>query len=603
MPTTQEKKKKSNKNLIIIWAVILVFLWIAYILPDPNLVDTTIEKQDFSVQTESLSDFNTEIYVTKPWVLSSDKEISVLSKAAGKISAINSKEWDYVTVWSPVVVMSDSNNQYYNNVKKLENSIESAQLQYEQSVITFDKNIHDAQIALDQAEDNLEQYKKTMQVQLQELENSQTSQAWDNSLIISFISQYNSLNTFLNSTLLELDVIFWVSTLNEKENDDFEYLLSARNLSYYWEEKSLIKVLFSYQSTLSTYNTNRETLTYQEIQSYLSEMKAIYSTLEETLETARLAFVNTLSDSTRLPQSQLDWYISMTEQLKTTRNTLDSSFDQYENQFNSSISVDEEWNYTNIWDESVNLNYEKAIIDMQTQLTSLERNVEMAEANLENLKKQRDNSLEMSQNSITDIRLSYQDAVTNASNLTSYPPINWNIWLIYVQEWQDVSIGTTLFTVMDQDRSKISVWVNSTEHTITQVWDQVDVIYKWRTIPWTIDSVSPVALAWGQYTVIVKVSDDIDLVWDVASVIMYWNWEYKNIPLSVVKVLDNNEWYLYVYNPNTNDVDITPVQFWKVWWENIELLTPLPEDTQIITNPNIEDYNNTIHNIVIQEKE
>ncbi len=595
----EKKTKKNNNNKIIIGVAILMFLLgIVYILPDPNAVESDLEKKDFAIQTKTLSEFNNDIQIEKPGILSSDKEISVLSKASGKISQINYKEWDYVKTSNMILSMTDSNNQYYNVVRKLENWVESAQLQYEQSIINFDKNIHDAQIALDKAEDDLEQYIKTAEIQLKELENSQNSQNNNNSLNIAFISQYNSLNSFLNNTLLELDFIFGVSDVNEKLNDQFEYLISAKNVSYRTSAESLIRKLFNTQKNLQTYNTDKNTLTYQEIETYLIEMKQIYSDLEELLNNARLAFVYSVPDADKFPQQQIDWYIALAEQLQSNRNNLEAWFNQYENQFNSSISIDSDWNYINIGDDTVNLNYEKAIINIETQLNNLERAVQISQSNLDNLIKQRENTLEMSKNSIEDVKISYSDAVSNASKLTVYAPINWNIGSVYIQEWQDVNIWTSLFTIIDQDKSQIRIWVNSIEHTITQAWDTVDVVYKWETIPWIIDSVSPVALAWWQYTVTIKVSDDIDLVWDVASVIMYWTWEYTNLPLNIVKVLSDNEWYIFIYNQTENSVDITPVQFGKVWWDHIELISDIPSNSQIITNTNIEEYNKQIHTIV-----
>jgi hypothetical protein len=116
-------------------------------------------------------------------------------------------------------------------------------------------------------------------------------------------------------------------------------------------------------------------------------------------------------------------------------------------------------------------------------------------------------------------------------------------------------------------------------------------------LSWAIISISSQAWTNGLYNVIIKLNEKIEIIWWTATIKISSNTNKVTIPLNIVNPLDKDNGYIYILK--NNEPEILNVKLWEIRWDQIEVLSDISPDTQIITN-NISNYNTKINSLILK---
>jgi len=499
------KFKKTWKNLLSlnnknIYILLLIFTFILSSCGDKNLEEKVlIKKQDFFIETKSLSSFSWVYEIKKTWKIKPTQDIVLSSKASGRVWSILSSFWKEVYVWQNLINLRDSVSNYGLNLQKTWLSLESSRLNYDQNKINLDKQVSDFEIALSRQEKDYEVLEKKLKQDIElakiNLDNSLSSDASEVWFVSKAELDYNNLlnsnkekiksfessskNDYLSvkNTLTDLidfsDWILWVTSINKNRNDSFEdYLwLKDRTLLKNTEEELLRLINFKAKEfdLVSLENLNVENLdvlfsvlekTYPKSIDFLDNLEKV---LDNSIE--NLYFTRTEIDSyksrinlyqTEL-QSKYNAFLNFKSTIREFLNTYKSNEELLKR--NLELSAD-----------SARVNYNKIILESDKSLNSSLLSLKSAKLNLENAKKTREVTLKQLENSINVSKNSRSLANNEYSKLFMSSPINWVVTEVLVDVWEDVSPWTPLIKLSWLWKNEIEIWFSFSEVDFIKPW-------------------------------------------------------------------------------------------------------------------------------------
>jgi frataxin-like iron-binding protein CyaY len=250
-----------------------------------------------------------------------------------------------------------------------------------------------------------------------------------------------------------------------------------------------------------------------------------------------------------------------------------------------------------IGNESAEIGYQNTITATQQQISDAELWLKTAELNYDSILKNQNNTLWLAATNITNAQLAYQEAQKQYEKLKVISPITGTIWKILVDKWQEIRIGTPLLSIINNSDPIVEIGITSTEYYKINSGSIVTVEYMWKILSWSIISIGSQAAWNGLYNVIIKLNEKIDIIWDTAKIKISSQIDKLTLPLNIVHPLEMNQGYIYVLVDGKPE--ILNIELGKTRWDQIEILSEIPNDTQIITN-DITNYNPSIHTLILK---
>lgn len=564
--------KKNIALLIVIWFVILFVSWCTKTVEE--------KKQPFYIETQRVDGFVQQVVLTKPGKVVGTQEIVVTSQVSGRIGKIFKREGNRVWWWQPIISINDSIANYGLQVQRAKNNFDRSMLQYSQSTTNLDKSINDAQTTLDVAKNTYEVTQATTEQNIKRanLDYTMSSIQIEN-LWIQFVVEKKSLMNNLDAILHQVDTYLWITEKYQTYNDNYEIYLWVRNNAQKAQTENDLRLLYQ-KKTLLNNLTGDKNSDIDQLSAATKVMSEIYDLAQMVLEWTRQVLLDTIV-SISLSQVQVDWYKASIDVLKSALQWSYVWFTVYNKQILSMKKQNDTW-WVAVSDEQASINYNTALINSQNAVFNSEIWVKNAMSLYNTMINTKDEQLWLLENGVIDSQIWYQDALTRFNKLSVRAPIQWVISNIMVDEWQEVSPGTHLFTIINNKSQLVNIFVDVDELDLIDLEQEAKIHYYDKLYSGQIVAVSSVAEKNGLYKVIVALQTGVDLIGGIATVDInskVWN---PLLPVNVVSVLAENTGFISVFK--WTGLIQYMVRLGTVWSDRIEILSNLPAWLEIVTN-------------------
>lgn len=535
------------------------------------------------------------VLVEKIATLLDQQYITVSAQAAGRVSNIPGQAGQDLLSGQPVIQLSDTIASYGIQAERALNNIQRTQAQESQTSLSLEDAVTAAEAALIQARENLRIAEKnqTLSDKWQELALDQTRISTDNQLKniqISYTSEYTTFKTLLSDVLDTTDSILGVTPKYRSDNDWFEILLSAKNTTYKnTAEDQLLKLYITQSQTTGRANTDP-----QSILTNVDNIINTYTQMQEFLTQMQQVLINSIDDT------QISWLPAIITSLQTRLQTAKGAFSTFRTQMISSLSTtqDSTWSLAftigqqtaELNAESTRLAWENAVINAKLALNTAERNYQQALNN-------KDKQARVLQTQAKDAQLAYQDALKQLAKLTVWSPVRGILGDILVGPWQDVQVGTPLFTMLATDNQLLQTYISQNELPFITVGQEVYVIHNNQTITGIVQSVPRVADKNMQYRLTISIADTFETIPTTAKIHIPIKTWLPMLPINIIAGVQNNKGTISLLN-NKGEVENKVVTIGKVRGDSVQLMTQIPENYRIILS-DISNYNPDDFTIVI----
>jgi len=570
------------KNSFILSVVLIFsFLFLAWCAKEDVVVD---EKTDFFVDAVYFDSLSDMVFVEKTASLLDQQVVTVTAQAAGRVSSIPWQEWGDVLSGQPIIQLADTVASYAIQAQRAQNNTQRAIAQDAQTRLALEDAIIAAEAGVVQATEALllAQASSRLSLKWQTLSVEQARIATDNqlsSIQVSFASEYTSLNNLLVDVLDRGDSILGVTNKYRSSNDEFEILLWAKDTQSKSITENQIFQLYALQLTIAWLSDQDPAA----MLSSLDIMLSAYTQIQTFLAQLQQLYINTVT-AVNLPETQLAGFVSSTSALQTRTQWAKASFGGFRTQAATSLSPLSNDNLAftvgtetaELWLESSRLSAENAIVNAQLAFNNAERVYIQSQSN-------RDKQLRILQTQVQDAQLWYQDALRQVSKLTVWAPVRGVLWSILITPWQDVQIGTPLFTLVGDTNQLLWFSVSAEELTYIRVGQEVEVVSAGVSYSGQIQSVPRVADRSMQYRVVIWLDRPLDFVGTAARVRFSFPVGSPVVPLNAVTGLQWWKWVITVLDKD-DELSVLSVNFGKVWWTYIEILSSVGDEYRIVLN-------------------
>ncbi len=621
-----------------------------------EVVKTEVEKKDFFIQTEKISNFGNWYNLKKTWKLSSSENISISSNAIWRVNSVKVRKWDSVNAWGILATLEDNIWSYAINLQKAQNVLENAEITKQSNILTLDKQIFDLETNLDTLKSNLAYVESDKQqsikkstddlnslnlddetskssLELKKIEDNieklefdyNTKLTTDQEIIewykLSLKKEHNSMVFLMDDVINFSDELLGVTPANKYKNDSFESFLWAKDS---WQKADTVKLLLdiiSYREEIDTYNLETE----EDILNLIEVLTTWYDKLKVLLINVEEVLNNSIESSWYLSSTQISTYISSVNVYQSTMQWNYTAFVAFSNSVKSFLRtyVDAEeslkkqidilkWDRDILlktmdsWELSAEVALEKLIISYDDKIKSLKSQIEMAENNLDNTKKTRDVTIKSLNNAIAAANIWVQQAQKEYSKLTIKSPISWIVKEVNVDQWQEVANWTPMFSVLNNWAPEVIVYLSKSEHDKLEIWDVAYIKNDTDSFSWEIVSISNVADDNLKFLSTVSFKENLSSMWDVVDIYIPLDVERLLVPINVVTVLDDGVWVINILKDGK--IETVQIELWELYWDKIEVIRCISLDIEdcgsldvIITD--VSNFDKNKFNLVVKEEE
>jgi len=564
--------------IIITFSLFLVSCW-------EKIIEEEVIKQDFFVETQSVADFWDTLFLNKTWKLMSSQEINLSSQASGRISNIYIKEWEYVKAWDVIARLSDSVANYWFALERAKNTLNKANISYDTSESSLNKKISDIEIGLSNLK--IDENNSRSSLELEKIDNSIKKLALDydnlkiaNSQSIKWFknSMWKDLSSFISyiDDVIDFsDRILGVTPKHNDKNDSFEDYLWVENSSQLKASENLLLDLINYRAnTLTSVNFDFEWSSL--FDSNISTISDGYSRINTFLKSLDSTFDNSIPSLGSLSEADISWYKGGINWYQSTYNINNAWFISLKNWINSFLDT-----FRNT-EESLLKQIELLESDKKIYVKWLDINLELDQSTLNEAISNKDLTLRQLSATITDANIWYKQALDNYNKLIIRSPINWTVWLILWDVWQEVWPWTVLFNISNNANNEISVAFSKDELDLINSWDTALISFNNEVFTWSIYSISSVADTNLKYSSKISFPEWANIIWDIVNVsIAFSTW--KNIlPVNIIKIDNSWKWKVNIFSWGV--IEQKEIELWNIYNDKIEVLTKLDNELKIITN-------------------
>lgn len=570
--------------------------------------------KEFVVSVKRFWDFKKQTAIVKQWLINWSQEITVSSQAAGRVSALPIREGR--SIWSNQVVvsLSDGIANYRSQLQRARVSLESAVTTYENTRINLDKQVSDLQIALNRAKNDFEVAQETTQQQLkksaQDLKNADYLLEWTPSNIVYRNAQVSVLNSLdsLNNTytvqranviqnidtvIQQTDTLLGVTDKYKNLNDVFEIYLWAKAIQTKYDAEKQLLQLYSLKdqvTNLSALSSNS-----LELKQYTDLLLQSYTSVTTMIDQMILVLRNSVDAGIpSFNQTAINWYVASFQWLKSASQWSFAWLTAFSNSVNNFLSNDSDkwlWSTALLQLESTITNlkvakqnaeiwYNNTLIATKDSLFKTELGVTTATNNLQNLQRTKQNQLDLLGSSREQAQIALQDAQRQLARLSVTSPIAWTIWSLLVDIWQEVSMGTPLFTISSSINQQVEVYVTKDELSYLRVGQSVVIWSDNKSLSGIIASVSNVADANLNYKAIIMLNRPVSVLWSNVTIYIPISIRYPLVPINAVSPWGNSNATISILRWNI--IETKEIKIWATWWNQIEVISWLSISDLII---------------------
>lgn len=584
------------------------------------------DENDFFIETKIISEFDTSNSIQKIWKIIPDDNLDIKSQVSGKIYNIKVKQWQEVYKWQNIANIQDSYSKYYLDLEKADIDLEKQIISKESQVLTLNQRIEDAKVSLEDAKRNYnnalltsEEDKKKAKL---DLENSnlvdEDSQAYleiekakfdyDNTInsnvqqINTYVEnvkkEYNNLYLSIGDIIEFSDGLLWVTDDNKYSSDKIDKFLWAKDSKSKNDAKSKLRELIAYEKQIV--DLNKDNISEETLISFMDSYKDWYTMITSLLNLLEKTLNNSITSVWVLSETEVNSYMSKVNSYQwsnqwdlssftSTKNSISSFLNTYKKSEESALkNVELQEKRLEDSSETWWVNYNKALISIQNTINSSETRYKQAELSLENAIKNKEVSIKSLDNSIASARNSRAKAAAEYSKLNISSPITWVVSSIDIDNNEDVTNGTKLFTVISSNDTQIEVALNNNEIQSINIWDPVKIEYSWKEFYWEVYSKSSLADENLDYNVLIVLEEKLDLIWWSTVVSFAWVNSSLILPFDLVSISGENKWTIDTFKDWK--LEKLEVELWKIEGSNVEVLSNIPSDIQIITT-DLENFN------------
>ncbi len=621
--------------------ILVLILWIFTLTScKKEEVSTVPEKKDFIVNVKPLNSLWKDSYLEKSWKLEWKDDITLSSQAIWRIWKVLVKEGNKVSAWQTLLVLNDTVANYWVNIKKSANLIEKIKINYDSTKVSLDKQIFDLDIALQklqnsynlakinssidisQAEDSLNNTNYSWadtksSLELEKLNNSISKMELDynntllnneeyiSNLKNSIKKEYLTQKIYMDDIINFWDKLFDISWLYKSDVENIELFFWTKNSWLKTETENLLISLVDIREN-KLKNMSFDDLNEEKLLNYFSIIDSNYTLIEKFLSSLEKTINNSIVSVGKLSQSQIDLYISTTNSYQSQLNINNSSFVAFKNSSTtflktyknneSSLAKQIELlkkdkdifvkNY-DLWSVQSQNNLTKIMSSSEDSLKSLELQVKQAEESLKTAKQSRDLTLKWLENSLSDAYISNDLSLKDYEKLTIKATIDWVIWDIFVDIWQDVSNGVPLISISSDKASEVELYFKESELSTISSWINVYTSIDNKTLTWSIYSISSISDDSLNYKVLAVFNEKIKNLWGIIDVKIPVKSNSILIPIKNITLIWTNKWVINIYDKWK--IVKKEILLWKMYKDNIEFInfldwTKLDDNMMIIMN-------------------
>jgi len=408
--------------------------------------------------------------------------------------------------------------------------------------------------------------------------------------------------TFSIDDIIEFsDNILKVSNNDINKNINFDQLLWAWDSVQKQRSKDILRELIDYRNS-STYITYQEKLnswnvSEGELLEIIDYLNVWYSTSKNLLTNLEITLNNSLVSIGQLSQTQIDAFVSQINWYESSiqwsysafislSNTIKSFLRTYENtQLSLVKNIDlqkkdkeiqiknkqiqennlqaSELNAT-IWLEKIQISNADTIAWLQNQILS-------AKNTISNLKSSYDVSLSSLKNAIAESNIALASAQNDYAKLTIRSPINWTVWEVFVDVWQEVASWTQITNLLSDNTPEIQVAFSREELQYITIGQKVLVNTANESISWTVYSLSDIADKNLNYVSTIVFESGVNFIWDLVEVQIPISTSQTLYPINIISTNGDGSWTINILR--VDGIKQAQVVLWGIYGEYVEVIS------------------------------
>jgi multidrug resistance efflux pump len=570
------------------------------------------------VETSQLWEIDGLYKLEKTWQILTQQSFDITSQASWEVSQLFVREWKKVVTWQVLARMNDSFDRYFLDLERSEIDYQKQLINKQTQILQLDKNIEDILRDLRDAERLYNnaiitawENKKLAEIEFQNTRlSSDDSQArlalekakidYDNILAVNqqkinwfkrdAQDQLNRLTTNVIDFIDFGDRLYEITDIYKNQWQDISVFFWVQDTVQKQQTESLLRNLITYQGILSQIDTS--SMTQENLLDFFTSYSEWYNLAQKFLSSLEVTMRNSTPSLGALSQNEIDIYTSKINSFQSSNQSTQSS---YNSSFSSAQSLLETYreseqaalkNLEIIQNNSMNseensqITYNKKTVEINDILAASEKNLDRLQATYDNAIeseiiniKSLDNAIAVASNNVTRAQREFE-------KLTILSPISGIIESINIDVGQTVNSGNILMSIVWDDTLQVELALIDSEISDMNIGDAVEVLYSGTTYAATIFSISSLANNSLNYRVIIVLNDTIDFIGGNARVFFNMQTDTTSIPFNIVNVSWKNIGTIPTYT-NWKLEEIT-IELWNIIGTNIEILTELPTDTEII---------------------
>jgi len=207
-----------------------------------------------------------------------------------------------------------------------------------------------------------------------------------------------------------------------------------------------------------------------------------------------------------------------------------------------------------------------------------------------NAKDNKDVTLRSLNNAINDASISYRSTLKEYNKLTIRSPIDWVIWSVLIDLWQEITSGTPVFSVLNTWNNEVSISFNKKELDFISAGHEVFLNFEWQTYTGSIYSVATTADSNLKYISKVTFPDDMNLIWNIVSIKIPVEVSKTLLPVNSLKMKDswvgtlNIVKWISSTGTGAYKIWLLDVKLGNIYWDQIEILSDIDDSEKVILN-------------------
>jgi len=580
------------------------------------LTENTKPPYDIDVVLASALSKNT--FVEKTALVKAGTQVKLTAQASGRVANLLVKPWQMVVAGQTLIQLEDMYGTASNTWAEATIALENAKLTLASTSASLWQALSSAQIAYEKAEKDFLATQISMQETLAQAERNAAALAsgtsWDTTTPLSkaelelanfiasqqkqldafetsYDNQLQNFQSFLANVLDSTDTLLGVSEQNKTLNDSYEYLLSAKDSQQKIVAEDILRKLLTYKKWSP--DTSLPLL------DRITELQKAHTLVNSLLSAVETVLINSVTDATIFPPATLtaqratidvyQWqYSGISTALVAFLNTSQTFLATYQNERLAREQA------VKLASDNGASSLAQTKITVENTLRAAESGLQLAKNAYETTQKTHDLTLKQLAQSVEAASIRVRNAESLFERLTVSAPVNGVIGAIQVDEGEEVTPGRAMVEIASKD-AECTITVESAMLNQIQVGTAVQINYRGQALKGSVANISPIANQWLNFSVTVAINDAVTVFGDFATLQIPMVSLFPIIPITAVTLLAPGQWEistLVVDEAGILSVKKISVVLGTLWGDRIEILSDLPDATQIILS-DMKNYNPT----------